>query len=76
MPVTVMRRVGVKRDAFPIRLSPWRWEALRTTLWVVPLVLVLAGVGLFAVTYQLDQYVYRHHTALPSWIRSTRERGR
>ena len=31
--------------------------------------LVLIGVGLFAVTYQLDQYAYRHHTTLPSWIR-------
>ena len=69
MPVTVLRRVGVKRDAFPIGPSPWRREALRTTLWVVPLVLVLAGVGLFAVTYQLDQFAYRHHTTLPSWIR-------
>lgn len=44
VPVTVMRRVGVMRDAFPIGPCPSRREALRTTLWVVPLVLVLAGV--------------------------------
>ena len=31
--------------------ATWRREALRATLWVVPTLLVVAGAGLFAVTY-------------------------
>jgi uncharacterized membrane protein len=50
-------------------LSPWRREALRTTLWVVPVSLVLVAVALFLVTYQIDHHVYEHATRLPTWIR-------
>ena len=50
-------------------LSPWRREALRTTLWVVPMALLLAAVALFVVTYNVDYRVYNHGTVLPSWIR-------
>jgi uncharacterized membrane protein len=50
-------------------LSPWRKEALRTTLWVVPLALLLIAVALFMVTYHLDYQVYEHATFLPSWVR-------
>lgn len=49
-------------------LSPWRREALRTTLWVVPLILLVAAVALFAVTYDVDRRVYSHATVLPSWV--------
>jgi len=45
-----------------------RWEALRTNLWFVPTLEVLAAVGLFAVTYSLDRAVYRGALAIPSWI--------
>ena len=51
------------------RLPGWRREALRTTLWLVPVgCVVLAGL-LFAVTLGIDQAVYRHSFELPSWIR-------
>ena len=50
-------------------LSPWRRDALRTTLWVVPLLLLLVAVGLFIITYRIDQNVYHRHLTLPSWVR-------
>ena len=49
-------------------LSPWRREALRTTLWVVPLLLLAAAVGLFAVTLHLDRLVYARGAGLPWWV--------
>lgn len=52
-----------------VGLSPWRKEALRTTLWVVPLVLLAGAVVLFLVTYDVDSRVYRHGTVVPSWVR-------
>ena len=52
-----------------VGLSPWRKEALRTTLWVVPLVLLAGAVVLFLVTYDADSRVYRHGTVVPSWVR-------
>jgi uncharacterized membrane protein len=48
---------------------PWRREALRTTLWVVPSGLLVAAVALFAVTYHVDYRVYDGATLLPSWVR-------
>ncbi|MEC3954480.1 DUF2254 domain-containing protein [Nocardia sp. CDC153] len=45
-----------------------RREALRTNLWFVPTLEVLAAVGLFAVTYALDRAIYRGALAIPSWI--------
>ena len=36
-------------------LSEWRRERLRTTLWVVPTIEVVAAVALFALTYALDR---------------------
>src|SRR5664280_157232 len=48
---------------------PWRREALRTTLWVVPSGLLVAAVALFAVTYHVDYRVYDGATSLPSWVR-------
>ncbi|HLI73792.1 MAG TPA: DUF2254 domain-containing protein [Acidimicrobiales bacterium] len=52
------------------RLPGWRREALRTTLWLVPIVCVVAAVVLFVTTYELDQAVYRGSLDLPSWIRT------
>ena|SRR5450759_1944068 len=48
---------------------PWRREALRTTLWVVPSGLLVAAVALFAVTYHVDYRVYDGAILLPSWAR-------
>jgi uncharacterized membrane protein len=52
------------------RLPGWRRESLRTTLWLVPAVLVALIVGLFVVTYKLDQAAYHGGLTLPSWIRT------
>ncbi|MFD7841921.1 DUF2254 domain-containing protein [Nocardia sp. NPDC059764] len=45
-----------------------RREALRTNLWFVPTLEVLAAIGLFAVTYALDRAVYRGALTIPDWI--------
>lgn len=45
-----------------------RRELLRTNLWFVPTLEVLAAVGLFVLTYALDRAVYRGALAVPSWI--------
>jgi len=53
--------------SFP-RLSEWRRDRLRTTLWVVPTVEVAAAVALFALTYGLDRAAYDHDLSFPSWV--------
>jgi uncharacterized membrane protein len=61
----------------PSKLPSWRWEALRTTFWLAPTILVVVATGLFAVTFQIDLAAYHHHIALPFWIRSgTADAGR
>jgi hypothetical protein len=41
------------------RLSDWRREALRTTLWLIPTALVVVAVVLFAGTLLLDRAAFR-----------------
>ncbi len=36
------------------KLPSWRWEALRTTLWLVPTLSVVVSCLLFAVTFEID----------------------
>ncbi len=48
--------------------SDWRREALRTNLWVVPMLEVLAAVALYAGTHALDEAAYRGSIHLPSWV--------
>ena len=48
--------------------SPWRREALRTTLWLVPTLEVIAAVGLFAITYGIGQPAYHGDLTLPAWV--------
>ncbi len=50
------------------RLPSWRWEALRTTFWLVPTVLVLVAGLLFFATFEIDWAVYHKHLSLPFWI--------
>jgi uncharacterized membrane protein len=50
------------------RLPSWRWEALRTTFWLVPAILVVAAGLLFVVTLLIDLAAYHHHIRLPFWI--------
>jgi uncharacterized membrane protein len=50
------------------RLPSWRWEALRTTFWLVPTLLVLVAGLLFLITLEIDWAVYHKHLSLPFWI--------
>ncbi len=59
-------RVGKDRRQLP----SWRWEELRTTLWVVPSVLVVVSVLLFVITFEVDVAAYHHPGTLPPWIRT------
>jgi uncharacterized membrane protein len=51
------------------RLPSWRWEAMRTTFWLVPSLLVVVSVFLFVGTYAIDLAAYYGHLTLPTWIR-------
>jgi uncharacterized membrane protein len=50
------------------RLPGWRAEALRTTLWLVPSLLLVGAVALFVATIEADLVIYHHHVVLPRWI--------
>src|SRR6201995_5851973 len=50
-------------------LPSWRWEELRTTLWVVPCILVVVSVLLFIATFEVDVAAFHHDISLPIWIR-------
>ena len=49
-------------------LSHWRREELRTNLWLVPAIEVVAAVGLFAGSTVLDRAAYRGAISVPSWV--------
>ena len=53
-----------------LRLPSWRREALRTTFWVVPTLLIVVACGLFAVTYSIDLAAFHHRVHLPWWVRT------
>ncbi len=48
--------------------SHWRADVLRTNLWLVPGIEVLAAIALFAATLSLDRAAYRGEFGLPSWV--------
>jgi uncharacterized membrane protein len=48
--------------------SDWRREALRTNLWLVPSIEVIAAVALYAVTHAIDKARYAGSVTLPSWM--------
>ena len=50
--------------------ADWRREALRTNLWVVPVVETIAVVLLFGVTYSVDRAAYNGTIQFPSWVLS------
>ena len=52
------------------KLPSWRWEALRTTLWFVPTVLIVIGILVFLMTFKIDVAAHFHHIQLPTWLRS------
>ena len=49
-------------------LPNWRWEALRTTFWFVPAVLIIAVTLIFVATFAIDVAAYYHHIQLPFWL--------
>lgn len=51
-------------------LPSWRWEELRTTLWVVPSILVVVSVLLFVATFEVDVAAFHGQLTLPVWIRT------
>src|SRR5258707_10299046 len=57
-----------RRNVFPAFASHWRAESLRTNLWLVPGIEVLAAIALFAITLSLDRAAYHNGFGLPSWI--------
>jgi uncharacterized membrane protein len=61
----------VARSSFKRRKLPgWRGEALRTTFWLVPCLMVLVAGAAFTVTISIDLAAYHHHLSLPFWIRT------
>jgi uncharacterized membrane protein len=50
-----------------LRGSEWRREVLRTNLWLVPVVEVLAAALLFVATYALDRAAYNGVFQVPGW---------
>jgi uncharacterized membrane protein len=48
--------------------SDYRREALRTNLWLVPMIEVLVALVLYAGTHVLDRAAYNGHVTLPSWV--------
>ena len=50
-----------------LRGSEWRREVLRTNLWLVPAVEVVAAGVLFCITYSLDRAAYDGVFAVPGW---------
>jgi uncharacterized membrane protein len=53
-----------------LRLPSWRRDALRTTFWVVPVLLIVVAVALFVVTFEIDLAAYHHDLTLPWWVRT------
>ncbi len=66
---------GTSAGALPVirrllRGSDWRREVLRTNLWLVPAIEVLAAAVLFAGTYALDRAAFDGDFGLPGWVLS------
>jgi uncharacterized membrane protein len=49
--------------------SEWRRESLRTNLWLIPAIEVIAAIALYLITHAIDLSAYHGHLALPSWTR-------
>jgi uncharacterized membrane protein len=61
---------SVAVDPARLRLPNWRWEAFRTTFWVVPTLCIVVAALLFLLTFELDLAAFHHHLSLPSWVRT------
>jgi len=69
-PVLVRPRLPGGTRPARLRLPSWRRDALRTTFWVIPVLLIVVAVLLFAVTFEIDLAAYHHHLTLPVWVRT------
>jgi uncharacterized membrane protein len=58
----------VRRRSVPALSAHWRAEILRTNLWLVPVLEVIAAAALFAGTLAADRAAYNGDFALPSWV--------
>jgi uncharacterized membrane protein len=59
----------MRRSVWGLGLAPhWRREVLRTNLWLVPAIEVMAAIALFAGTVAVDRAAYRGALFLPSWV--------
>ncbi len=54
----------------PYTEADWRREALRTNLWLVPVLETVAVVVLFGLTYAVDRSAYDGLITLPTWVLS------
>ncbi len=50
-------------------ISDWRREALRTNLWLVPVLEILGAVALYFVTHAIDLAAFHGTLTLPSWVK-------
>jgi len=50
-----------------LRGSEWRRDVLRTNLWLVPALEIVAAVILFVITYTLDRAAYEGVFTVPGW---------
>ena len=57
-----------RRHSSSALAAHWRAEVLRTNLWLVPGIEVLAAIALFAITLSLDRASYRGDFGVPSWV--------
>ena len=52
----------------PALRTQWLREALRTNLWLVPMLEVLGAIALYAGTHVIDRAAFQHHLTLPTWL--------
>jgi uncharacterized membrane protein len=57
-----------RRSRWTLRPSAWQRDALRTNLWLVPTIEVVAAIALFVVTYRIDQAANDGDISLPDWV--------
>lgn len=58
---------AIKAGRRPL-LPSWRRDSLRTTLWLVPAVLVAGVIVLFLATYAIDRAADSGRIGVPSWV--------
>ena len=57
-----------RRNSSSALATHWRADVLRTNLWLVPGIEVLAAIALFVITLSFDRAAYRGDFGLPSWV--------